>query len=65
VDAYNLTYAEGGWFNPDYIGIDQGPILIQLENHETGLIWEILKKNPYIRAGLVNAGFKGGWLDTK
>jgi hypothetical protein len=65
VDAYNLTYAEGGWFNPDYIGIDQGPILIQLENHETGLIWEILKKNPYIRAGLLNAGFKGGWLDTK
>jgi hypothetical protein len=64
VDAYNLTYAEGGWFNPDYIGIDQGPILIQLENHQTGLIWDVLKRNKYIRDGLRKAGFTGGWLQT-
>ncbi|TVQ01384.1 MAG: Tat pathway signal protein [Balneolaceae bacterium] len=62
LDSFNLTYKEGGWFNPDYIGIDQGPILIQLENLETGLIWDILKKNEYIRDGLKKAGFTGGWL---
>ncbi len=61
-DAFNLTYKEGGWFNPDFIGIDQGPILIQLENLESGLIWETLKKNSYIRSGLKKAGFTGGWL---
>ena len=63
LDAFNLTFEEGGWFNKDYIGIDQGPILIQLENLESGLIWETLRKNPYIQAGLEKAGFTGGWLD--
>lgn len=63
LDAFNLTYQEDGWFNPDYIGIDQGPILIQLENLQTGLIWETLKKNPYIQQGLLKAGFNGGWLN--
>ena len=63
LDAFNLTYQEGGWFNQDYIGIDQGPILIQLENLQSGLIWDTLKKNKYIQAGLIKAGFTGGWLD--
>lgn len=62
-DAYNLTFAEEGWFNPDYIGIDQGPILIMLENHETELIWNLMKKNQYIINGLQKAGFTGGWLE--
>lgn len=65
LDAFNLTYQQDGWFNTDYIGIDQGPILIQLENLQSGLIWETLKKNPYIRAGLKKAGFRGGWLDEQ
>jgi len=52
-----------GWFNKDYLGIDQGPILIQLENYQTELIWDLMKKNKYIVSGLKRAGFKGGWLD--
>ena len=67
-DAFNLTFKnkvhQDGWFDVDYLGIDQGPILFQIENHETGLIWNIMKKNPYIIAGLKKAGFKGGWLDS-
>jgi hypothetical protein len=67
-DAFNLSFMAGeksetGWFDKDYIGIDQGPILIQLENWQTGLIWEIMKKNKYIIAGLKKAGFSGGWLE--
>lgn len=62
LDAFNLTYKEDGWFNEDYIGIDQGPILIQLENLESELIWNTLKKNPYVKSGLLKAGFEGGWL---
>ncbi len=62
-DAFNLTYKEGGWFNPDYIGIDQGPIIIQLENLQTELIWNVLKENKYIKKGLEKAGFTGGWLE--
>ena len=67
-DAFNLTYVWGkdkekGWFDPDYIGIDQGPIVLQIENHQSELVWNIMKKNPYIIAGLRKAGFSGGWLD--
>lgn len=63
LDSFNFTYDKDGWFNPDYIGIDQGPIIIQLENYQTELIWNTLKENKYIIKGLKKAGFKGGWLD--
>ncbi len=68
-DAFNLTWeddktGEKGWFDDDYLGIDQGPILIQIENYKTGLVWEIMKKNPYIIQGLKKAGFTGGWLEN-
>ena len=51
-----------GWFANDYIGIDQGPILLMAENYRSELIWNVMKTNPYIRAGLQRAGFRGGWL---
>ncbi|KAA3640285.1 MAG: Tat pathway signal protein [Bacteroidetes bacterium] len=68
-DAFNLTWedaqtGEKGWFDDDYLGIDQGPILIQIENYKTGLVWEVMSKNPYIIQGLKKAGFSGGWLEN-
>ncbi len=66
-DAFNPTYVDkdhpGGWVDRDYLGIDQGPILIMAENLRTGLVWKTMKKNPYIREGLRKAGFTGGWLN--
>jgi hypothetical protein len=65
-DAFNLTFGrEAGqarWFDGDYLGIDQGPILIQIENHRSELVWDLMKKSPYIVRGLRRAGFTGGWL---
>ncbi len=66
-DAFNLTYPKrlggvSGWFDEDYLGIDQGPILIQIENYRTELIWSLMKKSPYLLAGLRKVGFEGGWL---
>ena len=52
-----------GWVDHDYLGIDQGPILIMAENARTGLVWETMKRSPYLVRGLQRAGFKGGWLD--
>jgi hypothetical protein len=67
-DAFNLsiTYTNGkqGWYDPDYLGIDEGPIVVQLENYRSGLIWKVMQKNKYIREGLIKAGFKGGWLEN-
>ncbi len=67
-DAFNPTYRLGkqnkdGWFASDHLGIDNGPIVLMIENHYTGLIWQLMQKNPYIIAGLKKAGFHGGWLN--
>ncbi|MFZ5616448.1 MAG: glucoamylase family protein [Pseudomonadota bacterium] len=74
-DAFNPSFdfevapklgrrAEGvGWRDTDYLGIDQGPILIMIENHQNGLVWKVMRRNPHIREGLKRAGFSGGWLD--
>jgi hypothetical protein len=53
-----------GWFDPDYLGIDQGPILAMIENHRSGLVWRTMRRNPHIVRGLTRAGFSGGWLDS-
>jgi hypothetical protein len=52
-----------GWFDGDYLGIDQGPIVAMIENHRSGLVWRLMRRDPYVRAGLEAAGFTGGWLD--
>lgn len=52
-----------GWFDADYLGIDQGPIVAMIENHRSGLVWETMKKNEHVKRGLRRAGFKGGWLE--
>jgi hypothetical protein len=60
-DAFNLSYP-GQWFDNDYLGIDSGPILLMTENYRTNLIWNLMMRNPFIRRGLLRAGFRGGWL---
>ena len=53
-----------GWFDGDYLGIDQGPIVAMIENLRTGLVWRTMRRNPYVVRGLKRAGFTGGWLDS-
>jgi hypothetical protein len=54
-----------GWFDSDQLGIDQGPILLMIENYRPGFIWEVMEKNAYLVRGLCRAGFTGGWLEGK
>jgi hypothetical protein len=51
-----------GWYDGDYLGIDQGPILAMIENFRSGLVWEVMRASPHVRRGLTRAGFTGGWL---
>ncbi|MEP0774159.1 MAG: Tat pathway signal protein [Acidobacteriota bacterium] len=53
-----------GWVDGDYLGIDQGPIVAMIENYRSGLIWRLLRGNPYVVEGLRRAGFTGGWLEA-
>lgn len=64
VDAFNPSFKtpDGYWADGQQIGIDQGPILLMLENWRSNFVWDVMKRNPYIRDALKKAGFQGGWL---
>jgi hypothetical protein len=69
IDSFNPTFQQPGTrptgrFANDYLGIDQGPIAIMIENLRTGFVWNTMKKNRFVVTGLQRAGFSGGWLDT-
>ena len=51
-----------GWVATDYLGIDQGPILLQAANYRDDFVWRYTRRIPAIRLGLKRAGFTGGWL---
>jgi len=53
-DAFNL---KANWWGPDVIGIDQGPIVIMVENHRTQRVWNLFMQNADIQRGLQRAGF--------
>lgn len=54
----------GWWVSQYHFGIDQGPIVLMIENYRTELIWKIMRRSEYIIRGLRQAGFKGGWLEA-
>lgn len=64
--TFNPTFAvEGdgrGWVSPWHFGIDQGPIILMIENYRSGLLWGLMRRCPYVVTGLRQAGFTNGWL---
>ena len=65
--SFNQTFAveespTGWWVTPHHFGIDQGPVVLMIENYRSGLIWDIMRGCPAVIAGLRRAGFTGGWL---
>jgi len=66
--TFNLTYQEAsnptrGWVSPWHYGINQGPIILMIENYRTGFLWSLIRHCPYILNGLKRAGFTGGHLN--
>ncbi len=53
-DAFNLKV---NWWDTDVIGIDQGPIIIMIENYLNQRVWNRFMKNPDVQRGLQTAGF--------
>ncbi|MEO1497748.1 MAG: glucoamylase family protein [Planctomycetota bacterium] len=63
VDVRHGKVVDGaGWFNGDYLGIDQGPLLLMIENHRTGGVWRVMRGCEPLRRGLTQAGFTADWL---
>ena len=58
-----LARADGrAWVSAGLFGLDQGIVVMMIENHRTQLIWRLMRDCPYVGAGLRRAGFRGGWL---
>jgi hypothetical protein len=53
----------GWWVSPWYFGLNQGPIMLMIENYRSGLLWQLMRRCPYVVSGLRRAGFSGGWLE--
>ncbi|MEP7274915.1 MAG: glucoamylase family protein [Betaproteobacteria bacterium] len=51
------------WVSAGHFGLDQGIIVMMVENHRTELIWRLMRRCRYLASGLRAAGFRGGWLD--
>ena len=54
-----------GWLSEGEFGLDQGMIVLMIENFRSGLLWRLSRSCPYIQAGLRRAGFRGGWLQSQ
>ncbi|HEX4271185.1 MAG TPA: glucoamylase family protein [Rhizomicrobium sp.] len=46
------------WFADTFLAIDQGPIVVMIENYRSGLLWKLFMSVPEVRAGLARLGFE-------
>ena len=69
VCSFNPTFPSrdtggSGWISKDHFALDQGPVILMIENYRSGLIWRLMRNCPYVVTGLRRAGFNAGWLAT-
>ena len=53
-DAFSQAY---DWYLPRYLAIDQGPIVVMIENHRSGLLWKLFMSCPEVKLGLDKLGY--------
>lgn len=58
-DAFSLKDI---WFADSYLAIDQGPIIVMIENHRSGLLWDLFTSCPEVKAGMLSLGFHAPYL---
>jgi hypothetical protein len=59
VDAF---CEQQNWYADTYLAIDQGPIVVMIENYRTGLLWNLFMRVPEVQVGLRRLGFSSHWL---
>jgi len=63
-DGFNLDRAPD-WRGDDVIGISQGATMLAIENHRTGMIWDVFMQIPYISDALNEMGFSDTGDNTR
>lgn len=61
--AFLPTMTIRWWVSPWNYGLNQGPIVLMIENFRCELIWRLMRNCSYLVNGLRRAGFGGGWLE--
>lgn len=59
VDAFSLNDI---WFANSFLAIDQGPIIVMIENYRSGLLWNLFASCPEVKAGMQMLGFTAPYL---
>ncbi len=59
VDAFNETE---NWYAKSHLAIDQGPIIVMIENYRSGLLWNLFMSCPEVKNGLGRLGFSSPYL---
>src|SRR5262249_23478169 len=65
--SFNPTFAQASaagqpWISKDYCGLEQGSVVLMLENYFSSFVWRQMQQRPYMVTGLRQAGFINGWL---
>jgi hypothetical protein len=58
-DAFSLKDA---WFANSYLAIDQGPMIVMIENYRSGLLWNLFTSCPEVKTGMLSLGFSAPYL---
>lgn len=69
LSSFNPTFSTGdgtkrGWVCEVRYGLDQGPVVLLIENYRSGLLWRLMRRCGVMVAGLRRAGFRNGWLKS-
>ncbi len=59
---YDAFSESAGWYPPHYLAIDQGPIVVMMENYRSGLLWKLFMSCPEVQTGLRKLGFSSPYL---
>ena len=59
VDGFSIHQ---NWYAKSHLAIDQGPIVVMIENHRTGLLWKLFMNIPEIKNGLKKLGFTSPYI---
>lgn len=59
VDAFSLKQL---WYANSFLAIDQGPIIVMIENYRSGLIWNLFTSCPEVKNGMRSLNFSAPYL---
>ncbi len=59
IDAFSLRDL---WFASSFLAIDQGPMVVMIENHRSGLLWNLFTSCPEVKTGMLSLGFTAPYL---